>query len=210
MLVVPADVSPRDAEIAARNAIRSHGIWTEVFALSDAEYARQQQDPGLLAFRFAREGRVLFSRGTVPQRVPVPANVREKPSREGLERWIKRAESDFRTANSSALSDDPVWDAIVFHSHACVEKLLKALIVRSGTYPPRTHDLTELLATQPPVIRDSAAAVRACRLLHDLWPRSRYPESAEPTPEEARMALEAARQVRDLVHPLLATPGPSS
>jgi HEPN domain-containing protein len=84
-----------------------------------------------------------------------------------------------------------------------VEKLLKALIVRTGTFPPRTHDLGDLLETQPPVIRDDPHVASACALLTALWPRSRYPELPEPTPGEARQAIAAARAVRLTLAPFL-------
>jgi HEPN domain-containing protein len=117
--------------------------------------------------------------------------------------WIRRAESDLKLAEKEVASASPVWDAICFHSHACVEKLLKALIVRQGTFPPRTHNLLDLLARQSPAIRDHVAITRACKLLTDLYPKSRYPEQPEPTPDEAKSAIAAARQVYAEVRPRL-------
>src|SRR5205814_1352426 len=98
---------------------------------------------------------------------------------------------------------EPVLDATCFHSHACVEKLLKALIVRAGTFPPRTHALDELLALQPAAVRADVEIAAACTLLNTLLPKARYPESPEPSPDEARRAITAAREVRQRLKPRL-------
>jgi HEPN domain-containing protein/predicted nucleotidyltransferase len=202
MLVLGAGaVEP--ARQAAHAALRARAIPADVFALSAVDYARQQHDPGLMAYRAAREGRVLYATGVIPQRTPRPAGVREELPTEGLERWLRRSESDLREAENSLATSTPVWDAICFHSHACVEKLLKAVIVRTGTFPPRTHELEELLGMLPPAIRDLPGIAPACVLLMALWPRSRYPELPEPAPDDARQAIAAARSVRHALLPFL-------
>jgi HEPN domain-containing protein len=102
-------------------------------------------------------------------------------------------------------SADPPLDAICFHAHACVEKLLKALIVSGGAYPPRTHVLPQLLARQAAHVRDDRAIAAACDSLQMVYPGSRYADQPMPTLEQARTALESARVVRDRVLPLLET-----
>jgi uncharacterized protein len=197
MVVVRDTASVGVVRDAASTALRSAGIQADVIAHSAADYARQQHDPGFLSYMAARAGRVLYATGAVPQRSP--GRVSERPSTEGVALWVSRAESDLRDAENSLAAPQPSWDAICFHSHACVEKLLKASIVQAGVFPPRTHELPALLAAQPPALRDNAALVQACRLLDDLFPRSRYPELPEPTPDEARQAIAAARAARTLI-----------
>ena len=161
------------------------------------QYERRQHDPGYLSWLIAREGHVLYTTGAVPQRSSPPGDrVREEHEGEGLADWIRRAESDIKVAELALAAAEPSWDAICFHSHACVEKLLKALIVTQGVFPPRTHELPELLALQSPEIRDAAPLYAACNLLTKLYPKSRYPEAGYPTPDEARSAIVAAREAR--------------
>jgi HEPN domain-containing protein/predicted nucleotidyltransferase len=188
---------------AASDALRAIGLSADVLAMSASEYARMQHDPGLLAYHVARAGRVLYSSGSVPQRTPRPDRVHEELPQEGLALWTRRADADLRIAEHSLASTDPAWDAICFHSHACVEKLLKALIVKSGAFPPRTHELRELLALQAPRLRNALGVAGACALLMDIWPRARYPDAPEPTPDEARAAIGAARTVHRVVRPVL-------
>ncbi len=202
MLVVRSD-GGLELRSAVHQALAARSIGADVITISTDEYARQQHDPGLLAYQVAREGQVLYTTGVVPQHTLRSARVGEEPPREGLALWIRRAESDMRIAEHEMASTDPVWDAICFHAHACIEKLLKALIVRTGTFPPRTHELGDLLDALPPIIRDAPGIANDCALLMAVWPKSRYPELPEPTPDEAARAIAAARNVRLILLPFL-------
>ena len=188
----------------ARDALHAIGVSADVLAKSVSDYQRHQHDPGFLSWLVSREGVLLYSSGAVPQRSPLPARVREEP-REGLEMWMRYAEEDFRIAKMSLADTDPALGPICFHAHACVEKLLKALIVKQGRHPRKTHELPKLLALQIPSIRDDAAVIAACALLQALYPGSRYPEEPMPTPDQARRAFDSARLVRDRVIPLVKT-----
>jgi HEPN domain-containing protein/predicted nucleotidyltransferase len=198
MLVLrePAAAVERSRQ-AAYEALHGLGISVDVLACTVEQYERRQHDPGYLSWLIAREGRVLYITGAVPQRSSPPGDrVREEHEGEGLADWIRRAESDFKVAELSLATAEPSWDAICLHSHACVEKLLKALIVTQGVFPPRTHELPELLALQSPDIRDAAQLQATCILLMKVYPKSRYPEAGDPTPDEARSAIAAAREAR--------------
>ena len=186
----------------ACDALRAIGIGADVLVRSVSDYQRRQADPGFLDWLLSREGMLLYSSGAVAQRSPGPARVREE-SRAGLRTWIERAEEDFRIAEMSMAAADPATGAICFHAHACAEKLLKALIVRHGSHPPRIHALPELFSLQAPSIRDDTAVTAACALLQTLYPSSRYPGEPLPTLNEARRAFDSARLVRDRLLPLL-------
>jgi HEPN domain-containing protein/predicted nucleotidyltransferase len=186
----------------ACDALHAIGIGADVLLRSVSDYQRRQRDPGFLDWLVSREGVLLYSSGAVPQRSAERTRVREE-SREGLRTWIDRAEEDFRIAKMSMASADPATGAICFHAHACAEKLLKSLIVRSGSHPQHTHALPEILSLQAPAIRDDAAVIAACALLQTLYPSSRYPGEPMPTLVEARRAFDSAHLVRDRLLPLL-------
>ncbi len=186
----------------AYDALQAIGVGADVLVRSVSDYQRRQADPGFLDWLVARKGVLLHSSGAVPQRSARPARVREAP-REGLRMWIERAEEDYRAAELSIATADPAMGAVCFHAHACAEKLLKALIVRGGKHPPRTHVLPKLLSLQGPSVRADKALIAACALLKALYPSSRYPEEPLPTVEDARRALDSARLVRDLLLPLV-------
>ena len=195
MLVVRDDA---DVERASKSVLKMQEpmpIRADVFACTVSQYERQQHDPGLLAWLVSREGRLLYSHGTVPQRSARTDRVRETPT-EGRDIWISRAESDFQAAINLLGSAQPSWDAVCFHAHASIEKLLKALIVAHGSYPPRIHGLKDLMALLPAGIRKDSQLIAAAEVLDGLFPKSRYADKPMPTPEEAREGFEAARVAR--------------
>lgn len=204
MIVVRDGTVVETARAAAYDALRALPLSVDVIARSVHDYLRYQSDPGYLDFMVAREGVLLYASGTVPQLVQ--QRVREAPSNEGgVAMWLKRAASDMNIAERDLVSADPSIDAICFHAHAAVEKWLKASIVlHARTFPPRTHDLSDLLDQQPADIGASVAIREACALLMALYPKSRYPEAGMPTRAEATSAVDAARVVKDLVLPRLA------
>ena len=57
-------------------------------------------------------------------------------------------------------------------------------------------DLDALLALQTAEVRADVEIASACSLLTKLLPTARYPEAPEPSPDEARRAIAAAREVR--------------
>jgi uncharacterized protein len=172
-----------------RQAFQERDIPADVHVRSSADYARWRDDPGFIDYVVTREGRVIF--GT-PDRAP--RRIRENAPSEGVMLWRRRANNDLRVAEQSWAAPDPVPDGICFHAHASVEKLLKSMIVARGVVPPRTHDLLLLLKELTP-LRIEASVLDACRLLMTLYPRSRYPELAEASLEDARAALSSAHAV---------------
>jgi HEPN domain-containing protein/predicted nucleotidyltransferase len=203
LLVVRDDTVVEATRRAVYDGLREIPVSADVLVHSVEQYERHQHDPGFLDYLIARNGRLLYATGAVPVRSSPAQRVREGPPDEGFAEWIRRADRDLRTAEQSLAAPDPVWDSICFHSHACVEKLLKALIVRAGTFPPKTHELKELLTLQEPDVGSDIELGAACALLAPLFPKSRYPEASEPTPDEAREAIAAARFVRQRLRPRL-------
>jgi HEPN domain-containing protein/predicted nucleotidyltransferase len=196
MLVLPDDADVEADLTAANDAACAMRFAVEFLACTVSEYQRRQHDPGFMQWIVAREGRVLFTRGNVPQYSPRTDRVSEEPS-EGLEIWLQRAEGDFQVAMKELGSASPVWAAICFHAHAAIEKLLKALIVAGGSFPPRTHELKELIKIAAPSLRKDRAFIAACAQLQRLYPKSRYVPHPLPTSDEGRRAVKAARAARD-------------
>ncbi|MDK9699183.1 MAG: HEPN domain-containing protein [bacterium] len=59
--------------------------------------------------------------------------------------WLDKADGDFRTAKRELIADEePNYDAVCFHSQQCIEKLLKALLVKCRQPNLKTHDLAIL------------------------------------------------------------------
>lgn len=196
MIVFDDDADIEREARACRVALRSASIPGDVLPRTISQYRRQQHDPGHLDWLVARSGTVLFATGRVEQRDQV-ARVGERG--DGVALWRERAAADLRAAQLSASSPEPVPDAICFHAHAAVEKLLKAEIVEQGAFPPRTHDVARLIERMPPTLRSDDELRAACAVLQELYPLSRYPEQRMPTMAEAHRAMRAALLARQRI-----------
>lgn len=123
-----------------------------------------------------------------------------------LKEWIDKAEGDFVVALREYRARKlPNHDAVCFHAQQCIEKYLKAVLVKERIPVRKTHDLANLL--------------QECLLNHPLWEamrpdlerlsqnaaKVRYPgESA--TKEQARKAIEMTRRCRDQIRLALNLP----
>jgi len=196
MLVVREGEDAESSREAANEVCSSMKLPVDVLARTTSEYQRRQNDPGFLDWLVAREGRLLYSSGNIPQKSPRSDRVREPPT-EGVNLWIARADNDYQMMIDSLGSAKPSWDGICFHAHACVEKMLKAVIITRDTYPPYTHVLGELMQDMRKTLRQDPQLMAACEFLQEVYPKSRYEPNPMPTSDEARRAFEAARVARD-------------
>jgi HEPN domain-containing protein len=109
--------------------------------------------------------------------------------------WVARAEEDLALARSALRRKLPLTYGATVHAQQCAGKYLKALLVAQGQAFPRTYDLAALCdlcwqnAISISVDQDALERLAAYAV------QVRYP-GADPTPEEARDALQIARAVR--------------
>ena len=113
--------------------------------------------------------------------------------------WVYKAEEDYRAALTLARKrKDPVPDNVCFSAQQCVEKYLKAFLVRHRKGFPKTHDLVELLKIAL-VVDPLFEIIRPN--LRELLPYAvtfRYP-GEEATREESQRAVLAMKNVRELL-----------
>jgi HEPN domain-containing protein len=109
--------------------------------------------------------------------------------------WVHRAEEDYLLARSALRRKVPLTYGTTFHAQQCAEKYLKALLVSCRQAFPRTHDLGALhdLCTRNginvPIDQGTLERLAAYAVaVH-------YP-GTDPTPDEAREALQIAQAVR--------------
>jgi len=122
-----------------------------------------------------------------------------------INQWIAKAEGDFHVARREVkVVDEPNPDAILFHCQQCVEKLLKAALVRYGVRPRKTHDLYELSQRLVEVYPTWEANVQDLIWLSKGAADFRYPgDSADY--EEALESFELCQKLRDRLLPLVKT-----
>ncbi len=108
-----------------------------------------------------------------------------------IEEWLAKAEGDFRTAEREwAVTESPNFDAVCFHVQQCIEKLLKALLIKAGKTPPRGHDLVVLADVVGTVLPGWQWPLEELRYLSRAAVAFRYPgESAEREDAAEAMAI---------------------
>jgi HEPN domain-containing protein len=109
--------------------------------------------------------------------------------------WVVRAEEDWLLVRSALRRKVPLTYGATFHAQQCAEKYLKAVLVSRHQAFPRTHDVVALHNLCPrnglsvPVEPDMLARLTAYAV------QVRSP-GADPTPDEARDAIQIAQAVR--------------
>jgi len=116
--------------------------------------------------------------------------------------WVERAEEDYLMARSALRRRKPFTYSACFHAQQCAEKYLKAILVSKGMAFAKVHDL--LLLSSQCEKAGVLVAIEAKQLstLSDYAVRVRYPGD-DPTPDEAREAVEIAKAVRRFVRTFL-------
>jgi len=113
-------------------------------------------------------------------------------------KWVLKAEHDYKIGKREMLAEDPATDMVCFHMQQCVEKYLKAFLSWSGEHFRRTHDLAELIELCKRVDEDFEVLyeMQADRLTRYAV-EARYPEEFfVPDIEEAKRCVAIAEQVR--------------
>ncbi len=116
--------------------------------------------------------------------------------------WVERAEEDYLMARSALRRKKPFTYSACFHAQQCAEKYLKAILVDKGVAFAKVHDLL-LLSDQCEKAGVLVAIVaKQLSTLSDYAVRVRYPGD-DPTPDDAREAVEIAKAVRRFVRTFL-------
>ena len=95
-------------------------------------------------------------------------------------------------------------EAIAFHSQQAVEKTMKGAIYAAGLFPPRTHDLGELLRMLQTDVGVALGpdVMRACYVLNKYSVAIRYTEAPEIDGGEALEATIQANKVMEALRAL--------
>lgn len=91
--------------------------------------------------------------------------------------------------------------AATFHAQQAAEKYIKTVLVWHQVEFPKTHDLDHLIALVNRADGKLTERVREASALTPYGVDGRYPgDLPEPSPAEAKDAVEIAERVRDEVH----------
>lgn len=118
--------------------------------------------------------------------------------------WLQKAENDLLNIQNNLAAARTPWDTVCFHAQQAAEKVLKAFLVHHHQDPPRTHDLTALLARCVEIDASLSDLEDDCRRLTFYAVSARYPDDHyEPDEDDGRAMEAAARRVQRRVTVLL-------
>jgi len=119
---------------------------------------------------------------------------------EDFRAWIKKAESDLKTAEHTlTLKERCPFDTVCFHAQQCAEKYLKAFLVYRSIDFPKTHDIRLLMQRVLADVR-LGVSIEEVIPLNRYTIEARYPGNWEPFDrKEAEDAVSIARKVRKAV-----------
>ena len=109
--------------------------------------------------------------------------------------WAEYAEEDLTMAKSALRRSKPLSSSSCFHSQQCAEKYFKAILIAQDVEFPKTHDLLILNTLCVNAGIFTGFTKEALGRLSGYAVHTRYPGN-QPTPAEAREALETAMTVR--------------
>ena len=111
--------------------------------------------------------------------------------------WVRKAESDFRTAEHLCQGGPDFAEGVAFHSQQAAEKYLKAFLVWHQIEFPKTHDIEALLKLAGKAEKKIPEMLREAVILTPYGVDYRYPgEYPEVKRSDAERALLLADRVR--------------
>jgi len=119
---------------------------------------------------------------------------------EFYKQWLTKAQEDWDTVEILIAQENPPKGAVCFHCQQCIEKLLKAILVREQIEFPKTHDIGRLIE----LVRDYVPGVTEFLLLakklsvHGV--DSRYPDEAiEVSTADMKQIFDITEKFRQII-----------
>jgi HEPN domain-containing protein len=119
---------------------------------------------------------------------------------EEIRQWFDIAQKDFDTAEHSFKTMYPIpIETICFLCQQSAEKDLKGYLVINNIIPPKTHDLTALLALCLGIDASFSAIEKQCKRLTMFGVIPRYPNELQVTSGDAKTMIQYAKEVKDFI-----------
>lgn len=122
---------------------------------------------------------------------------------ERVDEWVTKAEGDFDVAQREfRRRGKRSFDAICFHAHECIEKLMKALLVKHGVAPEYTHNLVYLDACVKKVVESWESDAEELSWMTRAGIAFRYP-GEWATDAHAKKAMALCEHLREALLTLI-------
>ena len=122
----------------------------------------------------------------------------EEVKKEFTRDWVRKAESDFKTAAHLSKGGADFLEGVAFHCQQAVEKYLKAFLVWHQVEFSKTHDIKTLLELAGKMDETILEILRDASILTPYGVDYRYPgDYPDVTESDGEKALRLAADVRD-------------
>lgn len=111
--------------------------------------------------------------------------------------WLEKAHHDLGAAEL-LLKESHYFDIIIYHSHQCIEKLLKWFLIQHNKTFPFSHDIVQLTVLCEPLHRFTEIK-RDIAKVNELFPKTRYPSGENISKEEAQFSFNTAQNIFKLL-----------
>jgi HEPN domain-containing protein len=117
-----------------------------------------------------------------------------------LQGWLNKGEEELRSAEYLSTMHHPTPDeTICYLCQQSAEKYLKGFLFLCDIEPPKTHDLIELITMCLPYNNNFSVLMPKAQVLTNYGVMPRYPNELHITGDDARVALQYARDIKDYV-----------
>jgi HEPN domain-containing protein len=116
-----------------------------------------------------------------------------------LSQWLKLADDDLDTAQFLLRRRKKILWVVCFHAQQSAEKYLKAFLILRGIKFDPIHDLIRLVSQCAQLDAEFNLVTSLCEFLQPFSVKVRYPGEISLELSEARKAVQAAQEIRNLV-----------
>jgi HEPN domain-containing protein len=109
--------------------------------------------------------------------------------------WIYLSQRDYEAALTLAECFRPFIEGVCYHCQQSAEKILKAYLIANDEIPPKTHDLTTLIARSKQYLPDFDNYAKPCNTLTMYASDTRYPPRLSLTETDMKQAIKDATQI---------------
>ena len=114
--------------------------------------------------------------------------------------WLRKADDDLRAAKALLEQDFNDYGVVAFHAQQCVEKVIKAYLVRWQIEFPKTHDIAQLRQIVATTDEQLSRALAAADALSPYAVEFRYPGEFEPVSQKsAKEAFDLAEEAHQII-----------
>lgn len=112
--------------------------------------------------------------------------------------WYAKADEDILAADIVSEASPMLYDVAAFHAQQCAEKYLKAFLAFNEIFPPKVHDIKQLLDLASG-FDISFEELREAESLSKYSVRSRYPDDFDVDKQQCDEIILLAKRVKNFV-----------